>query len=360
MQEKKKLDDMAEKYKEEMMRIYNKKRAAEQAVLTNETESKPDSEQCRSEADTGEKCEQAAEQKKADPKKGHKHKQKKEHEKNRSEKASGKESCENGSDSCGDEQVRNNSRDDKKLMHPPMPEIPYERVKKHSGEPDKNFPEPCENAENDCTPENSEKAKFPTAKELISMDCADGEAGNCSDEESSVPASAMGGNERSGVPDPRFESDGNSPDDMDNKDGHRQGNYNFRSTPDEAPEKFEPDGKSDPGMFRQAGGQGYLQAEVTEQGSGSPISGAAVVVVRKLGDYDTLEAVLTTDSRGMTEAIALDVHDDPACMNDDPDSCGEYLLTVYKEGFYSVNMLPVPVFDTIKSIQPVEMTRVGS
>ena len=38
----------------------------------------------------------------------------------------------------------------------------------------------------------------------------------------------------------------------------------------------------------------------------------------------------------------------------------KYMITVYKEGFITVRDLEVPVFDTIKSIQPVTMTEIGN
>lgn len=342
MQEKKKLDDMAEKYKEEMMRIYNKKRA-EQSAQQKEPEPKPDS---VSETVPDKKTEQAAKPKKNSY-------DKKERGKKHKKGSSGGVNSKPESNSHGDEQCQhNNARDNEKLMHPPMPEIPHDRGKPHSRkpseEPKEQPSEPCEKAEKDCASERSQSPKFPTAKELISMDGSGDSDGK--DAEKAVPASAMQENDSSRLPDPRFESEGNVPDNIENNDGHMQGNYNFRSEPD-GDNTDEPE-HSDPEM---SAGHGYLQAEVTEQGSGSPISGAAVVVVRRIGDYDSLEAILTTDSHGMTESLELAVPCVSSVQNGDP--CEEYMVTVYKEGFYSVNMLPVPVFDTIKSIQPVEMAR---
>ena len=331
MQEKKKLDDMAERYKEEMMRIYNKKRAAESSAQEDRSDGKR--------SHTPETQPECSEENPADVSKDM--------------------ICENKERFCGDEPVHN-THDDEKLMHPPMPKIPHEGNKKS---PEKNSgdkkTEPS--AAESCSDEES---KFPTAEELINMD-------SDMEDEQAVPAAAMQRQEHHSAPDARFESNGSDVDDTDNmdgmnNDGHLQGNYNFNSEPDAEYEKemedFESVEYSHRRNFRRTAGQGYLQAEVTDQGDGSPISGAAVVVVRKLGDSDSLETILTTDSKGMTESISLDVPDTPGHrgMNTGSEPYEEYMITVYKEGYYSVNMLPVPIFDTIKSIQPIEMTRVGN
>ena len=252
MQEKKNIDAMAEKYKEEMMRIYNKKRSAEESVSGNFSaeHSSEEDEKTLHAAETEKQC------------------------------------CDgNDSDNVSDPDAGSSKNKDKpphdndneKLMHPPMPKIPD-------------------------------------------------------------------------LPDARFESG-------DNNDGHMQGNYNFNHDPDAEYENEDDDSGDDARrMTSPPEGHGYLQVEVTESGSGSPVAGAAVIVVRKLGDSDTLEAILTTDSRGTTEAVALD-----APVNSGDNGSGsyeDYMVTVCKEGFYSVNMLPVPIFDTIKSIQPVELIKI--
>ena len=354
MQEKKKLDDMAEKYKEEMMRIYNKKRASEQPVQKDKSESEPETKP-ETKPDSSSQCSETEPEKKCEP-------------------ASDTGKTEEDKSGQAHNNKRENSRDNEKLMHPPMPEIPYKGGNKLPGDMDSEKNEkphkPCDVPEESCSQKSSEpdsKPKFPPAEELISMDCmeCDDEASKSGSEERAVPAAAMQRQEDSRIPDARFESEGNRPDgmeDTDNNDGHMQGNYNFPTgdNGEADSDDLEPDRLRGQRNSRNSGGQGYFQAEVTEQGSGAPISGAAVVVVRKLGDYDSLEMVLTTDSKGMTESIALSVPNVPANPDNGSDPCGEYMITVYKEGFYSVNMLPVPIFDTIKSIQPVEMLVVGN
>ena len=100
--------------------------------------------------------------------------------------------------------------------------------------------------------------------------------------------------------------------------------------------------------FRSGDGEGYLQVEVTCGESGCPIEGAAIAVTRQSGDMDTLAATLVTGTEGCTEAVTLPANGD------------KYMITVYKEGFFTVRDLDVPIFDTIKSIQPVTMTETGS
>lgn len=308
MQEKKKLDATAEKYKEEMMRIYNKKRAAGTPAKKTEAEkphSKPE-------------VIHAAEPEKELP-----------------QESSGDISGNNS------EPAHDKAFDKKKLMHPPMPKIPYKSGEASDKIPEEKAEEVCEEKCTSCT---SEEAKFPTAEELISMDS--------SEEEKAVPAASM--HKPFYAPDARFESGrGNAEemyDDTDSmeQDGHMQGNYAFRSAPDDEYEKE---------FSGMAEGQGYLQAEVTDRENGAPIPGAAVVVLRKLGDSDTLSAILTTDSNGLSESISLYVPEENG-NSGTSEPYEEYMITVYREGYYSVNMLPVPVFDTVRSIQPVEMIKI--
>ncbi len=228
---------------------------------------------------------------------------------------------------CGCEEAKEND----KFMTPPMPDIPY------NGDICNTKEVPEEKSDTEVHPDN-ENCRFPSAEELIRMDSENNEEA----------VTAMNMNARQTeeyIPDTRFDSD------IDN--WHMQGNYDL----------YEEDEKCVPGnseadnddMRPGKNGQGFLQVEVTNSGDGSPIAGASVAVLRKAWDMDILETMLFTDSNGMTEAVGLEV----TCKGSDPRPYDEYMITVYKEGFYSVNMLSVPIFDTIKSIQPVEMNKAG-
>lgn len=228
---------------------------------------------------------------------------------------------------CECETIKEND----KFMVPPMPDIPYSGDKCSAKEAAEEKAEPEIQTDN-------EKCRFPSAEELIRMDIENNEE--------SVPAMNMNTRQAEEyIPDTRFDSDADN--------CHMQGNYGLY----EEDEKCAPDdpGKDDSDMCSGKSGQGFLQVEVTNSVDGSPVAGASVAVLRKIWDYDVLETMMFTDSNGMTEAIELEV----IYKENDPRPYDEYMITVYKEGFYSVNMLSVPIFDTIKSIQPVEMNKAG-
>ncbi|MCH5348557.1 MAG: hypothetical protein J1E40_04475 [Oscillospiraceae bacterium] len=227
---------------------------------------------------------------------------------------------------------------EKDLEHPPMPKIPRMEDISSSAEAEKNeenksddkvmpvIPkmeavvsgaEECSEKNLSCPPmpsipsaddsgEGSEKWKFLTAEELIKRDS---EAGS-----DTVP---------------------------DTDEPHHQGNYDFSTAPDK---QYKEEVKE----FESEHGEGYLQVEVTCGENSCPIEGAAIAITAQAGDMDTLIATLVTGTDGSTEAVTL------------PSNGHKYMVTVYKEGFFTVRDLPVPIFDTIKSIQPVTMTEIGN
>ncbi len=244
MQEKKDIGSMAEKYKAEMMRIYNS--------------NKPSA---------------AAEHQKIPQ-------------------------TENVCESCAEHT--------EKFAAPPMTGIPYENV-------------------------TEEVCKFPTAEELIKADCD-----SCGDSTAVETMSQCFGES---IADTRFDSERNAED-------HMQGNYDQYSDDEANDETYSC-------YTSEMIGKGCIQAEVTDAEDGSPIAGAVVAVLRKAEDSDILVEMLVTDSRGMTETAELPT----AVSPEGSKPCSEYMITVMKKGFYSINMLTVPIFDTIRSIQPIEMTR---
>lgn len=150
--------------------------------------------------------------------------------------------------------------------------------------------------------ENAQKSKFPTPEELMASAEPQSEAAETAQSEAA----------------PRFDS---------TNDGHEQGNYEFT----EAERNVFPDG------------EGYLKLEVT--GGGQPLDCALAAVFRVTDGGDVLTATFFTDSKGETEVITLPV----------PSLDERYTVTVAKEGFFAVRDLEVPIFDSIKSIQPVEL-----
>lgn len=90
-------------------------------------------------------------------------------------------------------------------------------------------------------------------------------------------------------------------------------------------------------------GTGFLQIEIACE-KGEPVDGALAAVTL----CDALIATLFSGADGVTEAAELPV----------PQNGEKYAVTVYKEGFFTVHNLDVPVFSGIKSIQPVTMAYV--
>ena len=211
---------------------------------------------------------------------------------------------------------------EKDLDHPPMPVIPkMEAISDKDGEScqkkDTDCPSMPEITKPDSPEDTGEKWKFLTAEELIKMDS---EAADHTSTDIAADAADS--------------ADKEEPD-------HHQGNYDFPTAPDKEYEKEVED-------FEAGDGEGYIQVEVTCGENACPIEGAAIAVTRQCGDTDTLCATLVTGADGCTEAVTL------------PANGEKYMVTVYKEGFFTVRDLDVPIFDTIKSIQPVTMTEIGN
>lgn len=182
-------------------------------------------------------------------------------------------------------------RDVERLMHPPMPEIPTVSPK-------------CE----ERVAENTQKSKFPSPDELLAAATQDG--GTRNEAQQNEPA-------------PRFDSS--------KEHAHEQGNYDFTEAEQEQRNLSFEDG------------EGYLKLEVS--GGGQPLDCALAAVFRVTDCGDVLVATFFTDVKGETEVITLPVLD----LDE------KYTVTVAKEGFYAVRDLEIPIFDSIKSIQPVEL-----
>lgn len=182
-------------------------------------------------------------------------------------------------------------RDAERLMHPPMPEIPNVSQKN-----------------DEKIVENAQKSKFPSPEELLAAAAQDG--GTRNETQQNEPA-------------PRFDSS--------EEQSHEQGNYDFTEAEQERRNLCFEDG------------EGYLKLEVS--GGGQPLDCALAAVFRGADSGDVLVATFFTDAKGETEVITLPVLD----LDE------KYVVTVAKEGFYAVRDLEIPIFDSIKSIQPVEL-----
>jgi|GEM_PF-4271729 len=105
---------------------------------------------------------------------------------------------------------------------------------------------------------------------------------------------------------------------------------------------------------------GYLQVEVTAADNAVPIKNAVVIVSRKTNGNNYLLSVLSTNSSGRTPAVNLPAP--PKGLPDEPDVItpqalhADYQVRVEADGFYPAFNPAVPVFALIKSIQPFELT----
>lgn len=104
-------------------------------------------------------------------------------------------------------------------------------------------------------------------------------------------------------------------------------------------------------------GTGLIQVEVTAAGQAVPIPNATVIITQKNDKGNSLLYMLITDDSGLAEAVPLPAPDNK--YSESPDDVrkpfAEYQVGVYAPGFYTVPEITVPVFSTIKSIQPVQM-----
>lgn len=292
MQDKNKLDNMAEKYKQEMMRLYKSKQKP-MPVVSVQTAS----------ADITENTE---DRKIAVDINTHKVERK----------------------------VYELTENAEKLMKPPMPKIP---------------PDYGNGAEETIIIPT--KSKFPTAEEIMQAETA-------------VQTIATI------TTDPRFEPAEDLP--------HNQGNYNY-----DAPEPLEDledyvediipdidypdmdtdfedlfdDDDDDNGNAPDMKGTGYLQVEVTTGDGAVPVPKAAVIVTQEIGGQSYLVTMKLTDRSGATDVIPLPAP--LASFSEAPDPAerpfSEYNVTVHRKGFYTVPEVTVPIFDTVKSIQPVAL-----
>lgn len=206
--------------------------------------------------------------------------------------------------------------DTERLMHPPMPKIP---AAAQNSEQEHTQSHNQEHSENSA--ENMQKSKFPSPDELVASEIAQNMIKNTvpNTAQNAVQDTAPSAVQDTAQSDtaPRFDND------------HEQGNYDFTEA------------EHDRELFRD--GEGYLKLEVTA--IGQPVDCALAVVSRFTDSGDVLVATFFTDAKGETEVMTL-----PVLGLDE-----RYTVTVAKEGFYTVHNLEIPIFDSIKSIQPVEL-----
>lgn len=101
---------------------------------------------------------------------------------------------------------------------------------------------------------------------------------------------------------------------------------------------------------------GYLVAQVTTAYTNLPIKNAKATVSKPIG-YDTyLSQIKMTDENGKTEPIPLPSRSpDLSLQPGYPVPYTIYNLTVEAPGYYTVEVLDIPIFPGVTSIQPVNL-----
>ncbi len=101
-------------------------------------------------------------------------------------------------------------------------------------------------------------------------------------------------------------------------------------------------------------GTGYLKVRAASAGDAFPTEGVTVIVYDGEG---ALLASLRTDSSGLTETISLPAPPISLSQSPNPPSLpyATYTVTATKEGYAPVEDYSIPVFDSVTSIQRVNM-----
>jgi hypothetical protein len=113
-----------------------------------------------------------------------------------------------------------------------------------------------------------------------------------------------------------------------------------------------------PPTLRPGEAMGYLRTQVYASNRAIPIEGALILITEFTEDGQTnLIRMLVTDESGYTETIPLPVPvydlDHYPAPTDKP--FRDYRMSVYKEGYYIVPDVKIPIFAGVKSLQPIQM-----
>lgn len=224
------------------------------------------------------------------------------------------------------------------LSNPPMPEIPAE------------YPDAGVKRE---VPQNSPSSKFPTADEILKNESTTETVrtpppSSAARESRSAPQEEHNQGNYSAASPRNADMDGNAGD-MQLNESYPNENTDFSAV--DSNDVFASENPPD------MSGQGYLQIEVTTASGAIPVRGATVIISETTDGVDSLIGMVITDENGTTPIVPLSAP--PQSLSESPDPLekpySEYNISVYKKGFYSIPKLTVPIFDTIKSIQPVSV-----
>ncbi len=202
-------------------------------------------------------------------------------------------------------------------------------------------------------PQNSSSPKFPTADEILRNEntaetVRTPPPSSAARESRSAPQEEHNQGNYSAASPRNADMDGNSGD-MQLNESYPNENTDFSAV--DSDDVFASENPPD------MSGQGYLQIEVTTASGAIPVRGATVIISETTDGVDSLIGMVITDENGTTPIVPLSAP--PQSLSESPDPLekpySEYNISVYKKGFYSIPKLTVPIFDTIKSIQPVSV-----
>lgn len=100
---------------------------------------------------------------------------------------------------------------------------------------------------------------------------------------------------------------------------------------------------------------GFLQVEVYTNDGAYPLQGAIVIVKKRLASGIGLLRLLFTDRNGLTPTIALPA---PAIMQPTADAVrpfSAYEITVIARGYYTLRNVQIPIYAGSKTVQPIDM-----
>lgn len=224
------------------------------------------------------------------------------------------------------------------LSNPPMPEIPSE------------YPDAGVKKE---IPKNSLSSKFPAADEILRNE-------STMETVRTPPPSSAARESRSALREEHnqgnYSAASSNNADMDGSSGDMQLNESYpnENTDFSAVDSDDEFSNENPPDMS---GQGYLQIEVTTASGAIPVRDATVIISERVDGVDSLIGMVITDENGTTPIVPLSAP--PQSLSESPDPLekpySEYNISIYKKGFYSIPQLTVPIFDTIKSIQPVSI-----
>ena len=102
---------------------------------------------------------------------------------------------------------------------------------------------------------------------------------------------------------------------------------------------------------------GFLQFDIFTAGGAYPVPGALVAVKKKLTGGTGLIRLLFSDRSGRTPTIALPAPS--ASLSRDPMSTtrpfSEYTVTVRARGYYTLSDINIPIFAGVKTVQPIDL-----